>query len=138
MTDTNMSVNRIALADFLLIAEAVLGINAERLALVVKTGAAESALEAPFAGFGDFERYPAFADKAAVLCARLVRNHPLPDGNKRSALIAMIEFVERNGREWLASGDVDDVASTIERLAARDIDEDQFRAWVTERIGDRT
>ncbi len=133
-----MSVDRITLADFLLIGEAVLGIDAERLAVVVKTGAAESALAAPFAGFGEFERYPAFADKAAVLCTRLVRNHPLPDGNKRSALVAIIEFIERNGREWLAAGDVDDVASTIEGLAARDIDEDQFRTWVAERIGDRT
>jgi hypothetical protein len=45
----------ISLADYLLIGEAVLGIEAERLARVVKTGPAESALAAPFGGFGDHE-----------------------------------------------------------------------------------
>jgi len=128
-------VEPISLADYLLIGEAVLGIEAERLARVVKAGPAESALGAPFGGFGDHEQYPEFADKAAILCARLVRNHPLPDGNKRAALVAMLEFVERNGHRWLAPNDVDDVAVTIERLAARDLDEETFRAWVAERIG---
>lgn len=46
---------------------------------------AESALGAPFAGFGEHELFPAFSQKAGVLCSRIVRYHPLPDGNKRVA-----------------------------------------------------
>jgi hypothetical protein len=38
---------------------------------------------------------------AAVLCWHLVKNHPLPEGNKRCAFLATVEFVERNGRTWL-------------------------------------
>ena len=122
------------LADYLLIAEAVTGTGAEALAPAVKTEVAESALAAPFAGFGDHEQYPEFADKAAILCSRLVRNHPLPDGNKRAAYVAMIEFIERHGRTWDSSGGIDEVAGTIERLAARQLDEAEFRTWVRGRV----
>ena len=73
------------LADYLLIAEAVLGVRAESIARWPGIGLAESALHAPAAGFGGVEFYPDMIDKAAVLCVRLARNHPLPDGNKRVA-----------------------------------------------------
>ena len=55
---------------------------------------ADSALHAPFAGFGEHEFYPEFVDKAAVLLERLARNHPLPDGNKRAAWVTLRVFVE--------------------------------------------
>jgi prophage maintenance system killer protein len=35
-----------------------------------------------------------------VLCAHLVKNHPLRDGNAPVALIATIEFCLRNGHPW--------------------------------------
>jgi death on curing protein len=120
-------------ADLLLIAEAVLDIDAERLAYVVDLGSAESALAAPFAGFGDTEFYPDPAVKAAILCSRLVRNHPLPDGNKRVAYMAMRELLARNGYQWMRP-EVDETAAMIERLAARDISEEEFAAWVAEHI----
>jgi death-on-curing protein len=126
-------VERLDLADALLIAEIVLGANAEAIALIVDVAGMESALAAPFAGFGDFELYPGFHVKAAVLCSRIIRNHPLPDGNKRTGYLAMREFVERNDRTW-TTGDQDEAGDTIERLAAREIDEEQFAAWVAKRI----
>lgn len=49
---------------------------------------ADSALHAPAAGFGDTEFYPEFIDRAAVLTVRLAKNHPLPDGNKASCVVA--------------------------------------------------
>ncbi len=58
---------RIGLADFLLIAESHLEIDAGSLARmdrVVALGAA--ALAAPFAGFGEVEVFPAFEAKAAL------------------------------------------------------------------------
>lgn len=85
-------------ADYLLIAEAILGIRAETLARSNRIIAlAESALAAPAAAFAGEEFYPNFAQKAAVLCSHLVRNHSLPDGNKRAAYLCLVEFVERNG-----------------------------------------
>lgn len=120
---------KIELADYLLIAEDILGIEAERLARVVKVGPAESALEAPFAGFGQVDLYPDPRTKAAVLCSRLVRNHPLPDGNKRCAYVCLREFLARNDVRWLRPAN-DEVAGMVERLAASEVSEEDFIAWV--------
>jgi len=64
------------LADYLVIAEAVLDIPAETLARLNRLDLADSALNAPSAGFGEVEAYTTFESKAAVLCSRLVKNHP--------------------------------------------------------------
>lgn len=119
----------LTIADFLLIAEAVLEIDAENLKYATDLGAAESALAAPFAGFGESEFYPDRATKAAILCSRIVRNHPLPDGNKRVAYLAMREFLARNDVEWERPG-VDETSEVVERLAAREISEEDFADWV--------
>ena len=55
---------------------------------------AESALGSPSASYEGHEFYPDFSRKAAVLFTHLARNHPLPDGNKRTALQFMVEFEE--------------------------------------------
>lgn len=97
---------------------------------------AASALAAPGAGFGDVEAYPDFATKAAVLCWHLVKNHPLPDGNKRSAFLATVEFVERNGRTWRpAPGDPDETDQVIRAAAADQMSQAAFRGWIADRIG---
>lgn len=127
------------LADFLLIAEAVLQVRAEDLYMQVNLPLAESALSAPWAAFGEVEFYPEFSQKVAVLGHRLIANHPLTDGNKRTALVCMIEFVERNGCKWVhpeADGtEGDESVQTIVALAAGDLALDDFVEWVRERIG---
>jgi death on curing protein len=121
----------IRLEDFLLIAERVLRAPAEAIMGAMRLGAAGSALAAPFSEDGRAERYPDLATKAAVLCSRIVRNHPLPDGNKRVALIAMLEFLERNGARWTPPpGGQEEIAQTMLRLAAREISENELAAWV--------
>ena len=69
------------LEDYLATARVVLGLPYEQLRRLPGLALAESALAAPFAGFAGQEAYPALEQKAAVLLERLVRNHPLPDGN---------------------------------------------------------
>lgn len=76
-------------------------------------------LAAPQAGFGGVEAYPDFETKAAVLCWHLVKNHPLPDGNKRCAFLATEDFVERNGRTWLPAPGDPDATDQVIRAAAR-------------------
>ena len=88
-----MNVAYLDLADFLAISELVLGNPADDIARVSRLELAESALHAPAASFGGIEFYPDLVVKAAVLCTRLVKNHPLPDGNKRVGFVSMIEFV---------------------------------------------
>lgn len=117
------------LADYLLIAEAVLGVPAEAVAQWPGMGLADSALHAPAAGFGGVELYPEVFDKAAVLCARLARNHPLPDGNKRVAYLALLEFLARNGIEW-APPSVDETVTMIERVAAGTLSERELADWL--------
>jgi len=117
------------LADYLLIAEAVLGVPAEQIARWPGIGLAESALHAPAAGFRSVEFYPDMIDKAAVLCVRLARNHPLPDGNKRVAYLAMLEFLARNGVEWTPPS-VDETVVTIEDVAAGNISERELADWL--------
>jgi death-on-curing protein len=72
------------------------------------------------------------------LCSRIVRNHPLPDGNKRVALIAMLELVARNGGTWSPPpGGQEEIAKAIECLAARELSEAQFVAWARRRVRNR-
>ena len=67
-----------------------------------------------------------------------MRNHPLPDGNKRTAYDVMVEFIERNGRAFThPSEGLMATAEMIERLAAQTVSEDEFRAWVAARIDDQ-
>lgn len=72
---------RIELGDFLLIAEIHSRIDARQLARIPRVvSLAEAALAAPFAGFGDYEAFPALHEKAGVYCSRIATYHPLPDG----------------------------------------------------------
>jgi death-on-curing protein len=131
-------VNYLDLADFLIIAEAVLGVQARELAHVTKLDLAESALAAPSATFEGLEFYPTFAEKAAVLCSRLIRNHTLPDGNKRVGYLCLVEFAERNGYRWKApEGDEpegDETVAMIEGVASGQIDEPALVRWIEKRL----
>jgi death-on-curing protein len=124
---------RVELEDYLVIAENLLGISAETLKHATKISLAESALNAPFATFDGQGFYPEPADRAAILCSRLVRNHPLPDGNKRTALLAMLMFLDLNGYRWTET-DQDEIAQVIEWLAARTMAEEDFIDWVRARV----
>ena len=123
----------LGLGDFLVIAARVLGVEAEVLARATNLVVADSALNAPAAVFGGQEFYPVFETKVAVLGYRLARNHPLLDGNKRVALLAMVEFAERNGRQWRPF-DEDDTVSTMEGVAAGTMSEDAFIQWVADAL----
>jgi death on curing protein len=91
---------------------------------------ADSALHAPFAGFGDHEFYPEFVDKAAVLLERLARNHPLPDGNKRAAWVTLRVFVEINDWTWQPYPTVDEAERAVLAIAADECDHERISAWL--------
>lgn len=79
-----MAWHHLDLADFLLVAEAVLAIPAEDLAAAARLDLADSALHAPGADFGGTDFYSTRAAKTVVLASRMIRNHPLPEGNNGS------------------------------------------------------
>lgn len=62
-------------------------------------GLLDSALNAPFQGFGDADAFPSLQQKAARLCFGLVMNHPFVDGNKRIGAHAILVFLAVNGVE---------------------------------------
>ena len=118
--------------DYLAAAAEILGVSEERLARLPRIELAESALAAPFAGFGDEDAYPTLELKAAVLLERLVRNHPLPDGNKRTALAMTIDFLEQNGRAW-GDPNVAIDAEAVRRVAAGAAALEEIVAWIRDR-----
>lgn len=127
---------RIELGDFLVMAEIHSGINARQLARMPRViGLAEAALAAPFAGFGEYELFPALHEKAAIYCSRIAAYHPLPDGNKRTAYNTMREFLARNEATFTHPPEgLDGTAQVIEELAASSLSEQDFVAWVLQRI----
>ena len=128
------------LADFLLVAEAVLQTPAKKIAEESNLHLADSALHAPAARFAGEDFYPDFATKAAVLCAHLIKNHPLKDGNAQVALVATIEFCGRNDARWFPpAGDEDGevTASVLSDLAAAELNDatiEGLARWIAERI----
>jgi death-on-curing protein len=123
------------LDDFVAAAAIILDTPEEAIRRLPRLHLVESALAAPFAGFGETEAYPDLVDKAAVLIDRIARNHPLPDGNKRAALAITILFLERNGRRW-GEPDTDRDAAMVEQIAAGALEFDRVRAWISDRSSD--
>ena len=125
-----MTVEYLDLADYLAIAAEVTGLDADTLLRVTKLGLADSALHAPAAGFGETEFYPDFVDKAAVLAVRLTKNHPLPDGNKRAAWVALRVFIEMNEWRWKSTPPVDDAERAVLAIASGGWAEAEFAEWL--------
>jgi death-on-curing protein len=117
------------LADYLYLAGAALDVAPEALFDVADLGLAESALHAPAATFAGVEFYPDLVTKARVLLVHLAKNHPLPDGNKRAAYLAMIEFLARNGRRFLAA-DVDATIDMMVKIAGSEVDQAEVEDWI--------
>lgn len=63
----------------------------------------ESAVARPQASFGGKDLYPTLILKAAALVHSLLLNHVFTDGNKRTATVAMIEFLIINGKKFEAT-----------------------------------
>lgn len=120
------------LGDYCLIAAEVLGATPEVIARLPRIGLADSALAVPSSGFGDHDAYVTLIDKAAALIEHLARNHPLPDGNKRCAFLAVERFLAANGRPIKdANPDVD--VPMVERIAAGDATFAEIRDWLASR-----
>jgi death on curing protein len=117
------------LADYLYLAGAALGVAPEVLFDVADLGLAESALHAPAATFAGVEFYPDLVTKARVLLVHLAKNHPLPDGNKRAAYLAMLEFLVRNGRRFLAT-DVDATIDMMVKIAGSEVEQAEVEDWI--------
>ncbi len=64
----------------------------------------------------------------------VVRNHPLPDGNKRLGWQALTMFCALNDHELNVAAD--DAVTTMQSIAAGELDEAALVVWLTERLDD--
>jgi death-on-curing protein len=125
-----VTIRYVDLVDYVAIAAEITGLDLPTVMKVTSLDLADSALHAPAAGFGDTDFYPDFVDKAAILIVRLTRNHPLPDGNKRAAWIALRLFVEMNGWTWDPKPNFDDAEAVVFAIAAGELDEIAIVDWL--------
>ena len=70
------------------------------------------------------------ADLAAAYSSGLVRNHPFIDGNKRTAFVIGILFLELNGARFTASES--SATQAVLDLADRTIDDAAYAAFLRE------
>jgi len=116
--------------------DTVLDFHAEQLALfggpdgIRDRGLLESALARPVNKFAYGES--SFAALAAAYGFGIARNHPFIDGNKRTALAAVLVFLGLNGL-WLGAPQ-DEMTAVILSLAAGEITEDVLAQWIAEHI----
>ena len=129
-----MSVRYVELADYAAIAAEVSALELETVLKVANLGLADSALHAPAAEFDRTEFYPDFIDKAAVLVVRLTNNHPLPDGNKRAAWVALRLFVDLNGWSWSPMPTLDDAERTMLAIASGEVSESEVAVWLRQHL----
>ncbi len=81
--------------------------------------------------FGD-ELYPTLESKAAILFFLLIKNHPFMDGNKRTAVLAMLEFLERNAFTLNTSND--ELYEFTLDVATSRLEKDQITLWIQTRL----
>jgi len=72
---------------------------------------------------------------AALYAAGVMRNHPFVDGNKRTGFLAAYAFLYVNGLEIVA--DEAEVIVQCLSLAASEIGEAEFAAWLRENVHPR-
>lgn len=89
-------------------------------------GLLDSALGRPRNLFGYGK--PALFELAASCAFGLARNHPFIDGNKRTAFVTAVLFLELNGRRFQAD-EVDATVRTL-ALAAGEMSESEFANWL--------
>ena len=69
-------------------------------------------------------------DLAAAYSYGIIKNHPFIDGNKRTAFVCGVVFLELNGENFNSSEP--EAAFVFERLAASEVSETELALWFKE------
>ncbi|MGW3329268.1 type II toxin-antitoxin system death-on-curing family toxin [Streptomyces rubiginosohelvolus] len=100
----------------------IAGYACDDMQIVVRDpGLLESAAHRPSAAMFGEEAYPDLIDKAAALLQSLAVNHPLFDGNKRTAWLSCVTFLAMNGVDL--HPDIDAAERLVIDVATGDTDE---------------
>lgn len=115
--------------------EEVLEINAEVMGgspALRDRGLLESAVARPQASAFGADAYPDLVSKAAALLHSLVLNHAFVDGNKRTAVLATLVFLDLNG--YVVRWDQREALKSVLRLAEHQIEFDDIVAFLRDRM----
>jgi death on curing protein len=94
---------------------------------LLNRGLLESALAMPQQQFGGAYLHDGIPAMAAAYAFHICKNHAFADGNKRSALAAMVGFLALN--DWRLDASNEDAEEIILRLAAGSIDKNYLTDW---------
>ena len=75
----------------------------------------EAAAHRPRTSLGRVDKYPSVAMAGGSLMHSLVLDHPFHNGNKRTALVSLLVFLDKNG--WVLTSDQDAIYDLLLRLA---------------------
>jgi len=89
----------------------------------------DSALAKPRNVFA-YADQPDISRLAASYAFGIARNHAFVDGNKRTALVVSLTFLDRNGWDIVASKE--DIYFTFLHLADGSLTEEELTAWFTQ------
>ena len=98
-------------------------------------GALASAVKSPFQTFCSEEFFPNLYDKAARLAFGILQGHPFLDGNKRTAVHAMLVFLLANEIEL--SYDDDALVILIYEIASGKAGERDLLEWISSHLVER-
>ncbi|TAG33235.1 MAG: type II toxin-antitoxin system death-on-curing family toxin [Polaromonas sp.] len=85
--------------------------------------------------YAQADQAPDIAALAASYTSGMAQNHPFADGNKRAAFLATGLFLYLNGYRLNASQA--DATITVLGLAAGELSEDDFAAWLRSHVAPR-
>ncbi len=80
-------------------------------------GLLESAIARQQTGYGDYLKYKTPITNAATLCYGVCCNHSLHNGNKRTALVAMLCHLDKNNLTFNERADEDDMYKFMVKVA---------------------
>jgi death on curing protein len=87
-------------------------------------GLLSSAVARPFQSAGGGDAYEDIFEKAAALFHSIIHNHPFHNGNKRTALVAAVVYLDDHGF-WLEGCSDDELFEFTRKVAAHEITEDK-------------
>ncbi len=97
-------------------------------------GLLQSAAMMPQQQFGGFYLHEGLAGKAAAYLYHLAANHPFVDGNKRTATLAAINFLDINGVENLP--DPDELEKVTWAIADGSMTKPELTEWFRNQINE--
>lgn len=79
----------------------------------------ESAVHRPYTSLGAIPKYPTASMAGAALLHALIHDHPFHNGNKRTAIVSLLVFLDRN--KYVLTADDDDLFAYVIELSGHSI-----------------